>query len=87
MIPFNVNDDVFVKITDYGKSCMAKDDLEFSRKYGDILPARKIVEDADGWSRWQLWVLMQIFGKHVSMGQNNPFEMNIMIDYKPKEEK
>jgi hypothetical protein len=25
-------------------------------------------EDAEGWSEWQLWVLMQEFGPHMGLG-------------------
>ena len=36
-------------------------------------------EDADGWSEWQLWVLMQEFGSAISMEMRPPFETNIQI--------
>ena len=30
-------------------------------------------EDEEGWSRWQLWALMDVFGPHMSLGVESPF--------------
>jgi hypothetical protein len=40
------------------------------------------VEDSQGWSKWQLWVLMQELGIHVKLGFETPFEPLIRVAYK-----
>lgn len=34
-------------------------------------------EDASGWSKWQLWSLMEAFGPHIHLGSENCFETTI----------
>lgn len=63
---FNVNDSVRVKLTDKGKAWAMKDG-------GPSNPYRKQIE-ADGWSEWQLWELMQVFGSKMGNGFNLMFE-------------
>ncbi|QDV34028.1 hypothetical protein [Tautonia plasticadhaerens] len=36
--------------------------------------------DADGWTRIQLWRLMMIFGSHVCLAGDPPFEMAVVLD-------
>lgn len=65
---FNINYYVKVKLTDFGKSIYCKEYKRFPE------------EDSDGWSTFQLWVLMKIFGKHLEMGfSEHPFETEIEI--------
>lgn len=63
----NINDYVLVRLTDVGK--------EILRKKGFSLPK----EDADGWSKWQLWSLMNTFGEYTQLGKDVPFETEIEI--------
>jgi hypothetical protein len=72
-IRFNINNYVKVKLTDYGKSIIA------NNKY--VLTHYK--EDDDGWSKWQLWELMSVFGDYVSLGREVPFDTEIIIILKP----
>lgn len=65
---FNINHYVRVKLTDYGKEILKKNDLEFLHK-----------PDEDGFSKWQLWVLMETFGKYTHLGYELPFGANIEI--------
>ena len=37
-------------------------------------------EDKDGWSRWQLWVLMETFGDVTGMSRPNCFDLNIEFE-------
>ena len=67
---FNINDDVRVKLTDKGREVLRKEQLH------DYLG---LVEDEEGWSTWQFWVLMSYFAHHIGMGFENVFEMNIDI--------
>lgn len=77
---FNVNNHVRVKLTDYGRRVLRKwhDDLYWrSEKPPEYHPPK---EDADGWSRWQLWDLMSKLGPSISMSMAVPFETEIEIE-------
>ena len=79
-INFNCNEYVYVKLTQFGKEILAKDEEEFRRLY-NIEPIYKFKpEDEDGWSKWQLWDLMNIFGPYMKMGCNNPFDLSIKFE-------
>jgi Mn-dependent DtxR family transcriptional regulator len=82
---FNVNDYVYVRLTDEGKKVMA-DGL---RKLGlreelitDIISGKE-KETKDGWTRFQLHDLMNTFG-HVMINGNPrlPFETRIRLGEK-----
>jgi hypothetical protein len=57
-VPFNINDEVRVKLTDYGRRVLRARHMEF---YGGQLKHTPKKEDNDGWSRWQLWDLLDSF--------------------------
>jgi hypothetical protein len=74
MPAFNINDYVYVRLTDRGRTILMQQHQHAP------------VEDPDGYSRWQLWHLMSVFGQHVYMsaglrvdGYLPPFEMTIKI--------
>lgn len=69
---FNINNKVRVKLTDRGRKIHFDNFKEL--KLFQYSPPK---EDEDGWSEWQLWVLMQEFGKHLENGCNIPFETEI----------
>jgi len=71
----NLNDKVRVQLTDLGRELYKKDHMQFMEEH-DFEPKE---EDSKGWSEWQLWNLMEIFGAHVSMGQPLPFNTTIEI--------
>ena len=63
----NINDFVWVKLTPAGNRVVGEKTFQYH-------------DAGDGWSRWQLWVLMQVFGEHIYMG--NPehyFEKNEIL--------
>ena len=66
-IKFNINHDVLIKLTSYGRKIL----LDKNEKY---------IEDNDGWSKWQLWDLMNIFGPYMKMRCNNPFDLSIKFE-------
>ncbi len=82
---FNVNDRVRVKLTDHGRAVHRADEIAFwqSGNCPSVVAKRQIdnytppVEDADGWSSFVLWDLMNRFGKHMGMGFQVPFETDI----------
>ena len=79
---FNVNDHVKVKLTDVGRRAIVKNHERLFGARANQYPMRKVDEDADGWSRWQLWDLMQEFGPHIVSGCHPPFETTIEIEVK-----
>jgi len=66
----NVNDPVKVQLTDYGRKILLKNHYPMPK------------EDDDGWSEWQLWVLMEQLGQYCHNGTGmdyHPFLSNIYI--------
>ena len=78
---FNMNSYVRVQLTPYGRSILRKD-IERRHKYLCKGEYKKYMpkEDADGWSRWQLWRLMNKFGAHVKLSHIQPFCADIEIE-------
>lgn len=77
---FNVNESVRVKLTDHGRRIHFENWRAFRQQFplvgGEYQPPK---EDENGWSEWQLWVLMQTFGKHITMSKPNPFKTTISM--------
>jgi len=63
----NINDIVKVRLNDAGRKILKNEPYVLAR-----------IEDKDGWSEWQLWELMRIFGPHLSLGAAPPFEKNVL---------
>lgn len=74
---FNINNYVKVKLTDFGREIHS--DWWNSLDSSWMRPYRSPTEDAEGYSVWQLWHLMEIFGEHIHLGGKNPFETEIEI--------
>jgi hypothetical protein len=64
--PINLNHEVKVKLTDSGQDVLAMQQLRRQ-------------QDADGYIKFQLWELMNIFGVHVYNGCSIPFEFNRIL--------
>lgn len=69
----NINDSVRVKLLPAGIAILKKSDQGWRLTHGINKPT------PDGWSRWQLWDLMSVFGPHIHMGFEVPFETEIEI--------
>lgn len=78
MLKININDKVRVRLTEYGRQCLAENYAKLSMDSGAPLSMPNKKPDADGWTEWQLWHLMQEFGQHIAMGLPVPFEANEM---------
>ena len=79
-IDFNVNQNVKVKITPYGKECLRRNyDRKMSCYAELVYPFELPKEDEDGYTTFQLWDLMREFGEYMFMGNKNPFAMNIKL--------
>lgn len=78
---FNINDYVYVKLTDLGREVYRKRNDGLLSK--DTTIKLDIPEDKDvnsnGYSSFQMWSLMDIFGKHMYLGCENVFETEIIF--------
>ena len=87
--PFNINRYVRVKLTDSGRRAHREQHEAFiasspdSEKARELMPYHPPTEDADGWSRWQLWVLMSELGGECHIGGGGPFETEIEFESAP----
>ena len=82
---FNISNNVRVQLTDYGRLVAREGFYNFwstiSSTIGCRTPFHYIppLEDEAGWSTWQLWRLMQIFGMHMGMGRELCFATEIEL--------
>lgn len=77
MVPFNINENVRVRLKDRGHAILKARHDDLLRRWpqaSDYVPPKV---DADGWSQFQLWSLMEIFGPHMFLGGDPPFETTI----------
>ncbi len=73
-IPFNINEMVWVRLTDHGRAILQAG-IKRQRALHPGVNFKMPAEDADGWSRWQLWTLMAQLGPHIEMTKvQNPIE-------------
>lgn len=78
---FNINHNVRVKLTDFGRQILREKFDETMEEFPHLtLNYTPPVEDAEGWSRWQLWCLMSELGSHLNMGCKLPFLPEIEIE-------
>lgn len=82
-LPFNVNHYVRVKLTETGRKAFSKKAYElFGERSGRFIEMYT-QEDAEGWSQWQLWELMQWLGSECGNGMEVPLETEIQIVVRP----
>lgn len=79
----NVNECVWVKLNDYGREILAAAHVERWKQRSTPFEFKLPGEDLDGWSKWQLWKLMQDFGPHMYLGGAMPFDSEIEV--RPRE--
>ena len=84
--PFNINDTVRVRLTDHGRSvhkaAHAHLTAHITAHARDEWPYYPPKENDDGWSEWQLWSLMNIFGPHMWMTGEMCFATEIQFETK-----
>jgi len=82
MIKFNINDHVKVKLTDLGKDIYLHQYDRINKVYSNysktILTPSNPKVDKDGYTDFQLWELMQLYGPHLYCGAEQLFEKNII---------
>lgn len=79
----NLNDFVWVRLKDHGRAMLRESDARwsthYSSSYGRLATAEKQELENAGWSRWQLWSLIQEFGHALYLGCDPPFETTIRL--------
>lgn len=76
---FDINNKVKVKLTEVGKSVLREQYKVIKAVYPWLPDFVLPDEDENGWSKWQLWELMQKFGHVMYNGGDIPFETEIEI--------
>lgn len=82
---FNINDYVWVKLTDKGREKLR---TNFEFMFAGMPSSPKYIrrqEDDDGWSRWQMHDLIQQLGDAVGMGRSLMFEPGIQVEIEQPE--
>jgi len=83
---FNINDNVRVRLTDHGRDVHRRQ-FDLMRQHiketmRDEWQYAAPKEDADGWSTWQLWSLLNTFGPHVWIMGEMCFATQIQFETK-----
>jgi hypothetical protein len=79
-VAFNINDFVRVRLTDRGRlHCRRRYD-SLRRQYPSLPKYQAPKTDERGYSRWQLWDLMETFGAAIQHGAEPPFETEIYFE-------
>ena len=78
---FNINYSVYIKLTPFGIESLKRKSREFALSVNMPELASPIIEDVgEGWSKWQLWDLMNQLGEFCQMGMKAPFETTILFE-------
>lgn len=85
MKQLNLNCIVKVKLTDHGKDIFYHQYDELNKfikaRGGDIIEPRFPDVDSDGYSKFQLWDFMHVYGKHMTLAAPNVIQpLNIYIN-------
>lgn len=80
-VPFNINQSVRVKLTPLGRAKLQAEYEEFSKKWGKHSDENYIPHAPDeyGYSKFQLWDLMQTFGEDQVLAKPLMFETEIIL--------
>lgn len=76
----HLNDFVFVRLSYLGRKILREDHERLRRRVPQVGDFKLPKEDDAGYSRFQLWDLMQIFGPHISLGRTPPFDSAIRLE-------
>lgn len=79
----NLNDYVYVKLTDVGRNELEKQHRELNSMFPNAkFKYNPLKEDENGFVKIQLWCLMSELGHLCVMGLKQPFETTIKLDNK-----
>jgi len=78
---FNINNYVRVRLTETGKKELIRQAKKFRKDFPSVKNTYILPKEyGGGWSRWQLWTLMDTFGSVMHMGFDPPFETDIEME-------
>lgn len=81
-IKININDFIKVKLTDLGKDIFYHRIDEVNEKYGrEVLKPRYPKEDENGYTEFQLWDFMSLYGSYMGVGCPNVIDPIDIIYY------
>lgn len=87
-VRINLNEVIKVKLTDLGKDIYYHQYDELNRRRGRIVCEPSFPkEDAEGYTKFQLWNFMELYGEHIGMAKPNVIEPLEIVYELPKEEK
>ena len=81
-VEFNINNYIFVQLTDIGRAELKKKHDEMNEWTKGLLGEFSLEEDKEGWSKWQMWELMSKLGCKCGHGSRVPFYTTIKIELK-----
>lgn len=71
----NINEYVKVKLTDYGKEIFYHQYDNLNKAFGkEIIKPSYPTVDSDGYTSFQLWYFMNLYGRYIDMGMQNVIE-------------
>jgi repressor LexA len=82
-VAININENVKIKLLERGLKELERQHEELRKLSPSIGPWRPPAVDEDGYSKMQLWNLMQDLGHLCSMGFEPPFETEIIFEVRP----
>jgi hypothetical protein len=78
---FNINATVKVKLSERGKQ-IHREEWECVFGNNPNFTYSPPQEDEEGYSKWQMWSLMEMFGSYCGLGFDLPFHTDILIELK-----
>ncbi|WP_208952384.1 hypothetical protein [Rahnella sp. ChDrAdgB13] len=75
----NINNYVKVKLNEFGLSVMKSNREELQRMAPSLPDFTPPSTDSDGYSKFQLWSLMETFGPIIHLGCELPFDSEILF--------
>lgn len=86
-VRINLNEVVKVKLTDLGKDIYYHRYDEFNRQHGRIVCKPSFPKvDAEGYTKFQLWHFMEIYGEHMGLTKPNVIMPLEFVYELPKED-
>lgn len=79
MNTLNMNDTVLVRLNDRGLRILREHHDALRQRVPKIAAWERPAQDAEGYTAFQLWQLMNTFGPHIYLGGEVPFGMDIRL--------
>lgn len=71
----NINEHIKVKLTDYGKEIFYHQYDNLNKAFGkEIIKPSYPTVDSDGYTSFQLWCFMNLYGRYIDIGVQNVIE-------------